>query len=435
VTVAWQGAQAGDLAATSAFVHSAAMPLRLFLALLCSVLIAHGAAAQRGSQAPTALSRAVVYRQAEALTALGRKLFIDPALSASGKLSCASCHSPAHEFGPPDDRPVPLGGIDMTAPGLRAVPSLKYLQAVPQFTEHFFESEDDGDESVDNGPTGGLTWDGRADRGAAQALLPLLSPFEMANRDRAAVAARIRKAGYGTALSRIYGRAALKSDGAILAAALNAFEAFEQDSATFYPYSSKYDAYLGDKAELTPQEARGLALFNDPAKGNCAQCHISKRGNDGTPPQFTDYGLIAIGVPRNPAIPANADPAYHDLGLCGPLRTDLAAHPEYCGLFKTPSLRNVATRQTFFHNGVFHTLRQVMEFYVERDTDPGKWYARNPDGSVDKFDDLPAQYRDNINIDPPFDRHPGDKPALDNAGIDDVIAFLQTLTDGYSQAK
>ncbi len=420
------------------------MSPRLFLFVICSLLIvggadtgvraaqsASGAAVQTDVPAPGGLSRAEVYRRAKALTALGRKLFADPALSASGALACASCHSPEHEFGPPDDRPVELGGSDMLRPGQRAVPSLKYLQAVPQFTEHFFESDDEGDESVDNGPTGGLTWDGRADRGAAQALLPLLSPLEMANRDRTDIVARIRKAGYGAALRRIYGPAILRSDDGLLTAALDALEAFEQDAATFYPYSSKYDAYLAHKAELTPQEARGLALFNDPAKGNCAQCHISKRGNDGTPPQFTDYGLIAIGVPRNPSIPANADPAYHDLGLCGPLRTDLASHPDYCGLFKTPSLRNVATRQVFFHNGVFRSLRQVMEFYVQRDTDPGKWYAHNPDGSVDKFDDLPAQYRDNINIDPPFDRQPGDKPALDDAEIDDIIVFLQTLTDGY----
>lgn len=414
------------------------MLLRSFIGLMCSAVItscATRAIAENSGDAPPTYSRAAVYREATALTALGRALFFDPALSASGRLSCSSCHSPAHAYGPPDGEPVPLGGADMKVPGLRAVPSLKYLQATPQFTEHYFESEDEGDESVDNGPTGGLTWDGRADRGRAQALLPLLSPFEMANRDEAEIVARARKAGYGDAMRRLGGKAVSKSKEAALSVILRALEAFEQDAATFYPYTSKYDAYLAGTAELSPQEARGLALFNDPGKGNCAQCHISKRGNDGTPPQFTDYGLIALGVPRNPAIPANADLAYHDLGLCGPLRADLAHHADYCGLFKTPSLRNVALRQSFFHNGVFHSLRQVVEFYVQRDTDPGKWYARNPDGSVDKFDDLPAQYHANINLDPPFDRHLGEKPALDDGEIDDVIAFLETLTDGYSPGK
>src|SRR5262249_49332546 len=160
--------------------------------------------------------------------------------------------------------------------------------------------------------------------------------------------------------------------------------------------------------------------------GNCAQCHISKRGNTGTPPQFTDFGLIALGVPRNRSIPANSDPNYFDLGLCGPLRTDLSANADYCGLFRTPTLRTVVLKHS-----VFHSLREVMEFYVQRDLDPAKWYARNADGTVNIFDDMPVRYRDNVTIDPPFGPRPDGKPALDDREIDDVIAFLYTLTDGY----
>src|SRR6202030_3525883 len=102
----------------------------------------------------------------------------------------------AHAYGPPDDRAVEPGGTDMSKMGLRAVPSLKYVQAAPQFTEHYHDSDDDADASVDNGPTGGLTWDGRVDRGRDQARLPLLSSFEMANDSPAAVVARLRKSGY-----------------------------------------------------------------------------------------------------------------------------------------------------------------------------------------------------------------------------------------------
>src|SRR6185312_2379193 len=205
---------------------------------------------------------------------------------------------------------------------------------------------------------------------------------------------------------------------------------YEQDYTAFYPYSSKYDAYLAGQAALTPQEARGLALFDDPAKGNCAHCHPSARGADGTPPQFTDYGFVALGVPRNRAIPANADPKFYDLGLCGPLRTDLRAHSDYCGLFKTPSLRNVATRKSFFHNGVFHSLRRAIEFYAERDTDPGKFYPRDASGRIEKFDDLPPAYRVNVNIEPPFGEHPGEAPPLVAAEISDIAAFLGTLSRG-----
>ncbi len=101
-------------------------------------------------------------------------------------------------------------------------------------------------------------------------------------------------------------------------------------------------------------------------------------------------------MPRNPEIPANADPAFFDLGLCGPLRTDFRDRADYCGLFRTPSLRNVALRQSFFHNGVFHDLRKAVEFYATRDTNPERWYPRQPDGSIDKFDDLPPQYWKNL---------------------------------------
>ncbi|TSD83917.1 c-type cytochrome [Mycobacterium sp. KBS0706] len=388
-------------------------------------------AATAGSQPEGGLPRAEVRRQAAELTALGRAMFVDPSLSASGKLSCSSCHDPQHGFGPTNALPVQMGGGDMATPGMRAVPSLTYTQVVPPFTEHFFDSEDDSDESVDNGPTGGLTWDGRVDRGADQAAIPLLSDFEMGNAGPDEVVTKALAAGYGDALRRIYGDDVLEDRKALYAGILKAFEVFEQDAASFYPYSSKYDAVLAGTATLTPQEARGLDLFNDPDKGNCAECHISQRGNDGTPPQFSDYGQIAIALPRNMQIPANADPAHVDLGVCGPLRTDQKDRPEYCGLFRTPSLRNVALRQTFFHNGVFHTLRDAVAFYVTRETDPGRWYPRNPDGSVRLYDDLPAQYWDNINRDPPFDRHLGDAPALTDAEIDDVVAFLKTLTDGY----
>jgi cytochrome c peroxidase len=148
-------------------------------------------------------------------------------------------------------------------------------------------------------------------------------------------------------------------------------------------------------------------------------------------PAFTDHGFIAIGVPRNAAIAANADPAFHDLGLCGPLRTDLSGHGEYCGLFKTPSLRNVALRGAFFHNGVFHRLEDVLRFYARRDTQPGSFYPRDRRGRVRAFDDLPEAYRANLNLEAPFDRHRGQPPALNDAEIADMVAFLKTLTDGY----
>lgn len=404
-------------------------PALILLALALAVV----ALAARADD--VALTRPQAYARAAALEALGRKLFFNPALSASGQMACSSCHDPAHGFSPGNDRAVQVGGKDMRQPGLRAVPSLTYLQAVPPFTEHYYDSEDEGDASVDNGPTGGLTWDGRMDRGGQQATFPLTSPFEMANTDAAAVAMRARKAGYDAELVAIFGADVLAKPAKTFRALTHALEVYEQSPRDFYPYSSKYDAFLAGRAALTPREARGLSLFNDPEKGNCASCHRSAPDFNGAPPQFTDYGFVALGLPRNGAIPANADAGYHDLGLCGPLRTDFSGRGDYCGLFRTPSLRNVARRKTFFHNGVVHSLREAVAFYVERDTQPEKWYPHTPGGRTRKFDDLPAQYLTNVNTDPPFGGNPGDRPALSPSEIDDVVAFLQTLTDGYRPAK
>src|SRR5947207_12881274 len=86
------------------------------------------------------------------LTALGRAMFSEPSLSASGRQSCASCHNPGNAYGPANRLAVQLGGADGATPGTRAAPSLKYLQTVPPFSEHYHD--DDGDDSVDAGPTG-----------------------------------------------------------------------------------------------------------------------------------------------------------------------------------------------------------------------------------------------------------------------------------------
>lgn len=405
----------------------------LLLVLLAALTFSIGRTAAQDGRA--GLSRAQAYARAAALDALGRKLFADPSLSASGRLACATCHDPRFAYGPSNSLDVQWGGKTMREPGLRAVPSLKYLQAVPQFAEHYYESDDEGDSSVDNGPTGGLTWDGRVDRRRDQARQPLLSPFEMANDGAADVVAKVREAGHSDEMRRIFGDAIFDDSERAFAGVVEALEVYQQNAAEFYPYSSRYDAYLAGRAQLSPQEKRGLTLFNDPAKGNCANCHRSAPGNDGTPPQFTDYGLIAIGVPRNRNIAANADPNFYDLGACGPLRSDLAGRGEFCGLFRTPSLRNVARRKTFFHNGAVHSLRDAVAFYVERDTNPGKWYPRDPDGKVRKYDDVPAQYHRNINSEPPFGRRNADQPALSASEIDDIVALLKTLSDADGSGR
>jgi len=366
---------------------------------------------------------------AAVVSQLGRLMFFDASLSASGKLACATCHDPRYAYGPPPGKAIAYGGKDLKQAGTRAVPSLRYLQGAPQFSEqhHFVDG--------DVGPVGGFTWDGRVNSLAAQAKIPLLSTNEMANANAADVVRKLAKAPYAPQFRAAFGERIFEVPQRAFAAALSALEAFQREPAEFYPYSSRYDAFLRGDIELTEQEERGASLFKDPAKGNCASCHLGV-SRAGKPPPFTDFDYVNVGVPRNPRIPANHDPNYYDLGLCGPLRADLADKREFCGFFRSPTLRNSATRDAFFHNGVFTTLRQVIEFYNERDLYPEKFYPKNADGKnavgmVHRFNDLPPGFPDNLDHDPPLDRKPGDEPALSDADIEDLIAFLKSLNDGY----
>jgi cytochrome c peroxidase len=383
--------------------------------LLLSVLLA--ACGGGESAPPTQLLGSTLSQPA----ALGEKIFSDVSLSASGKLSCASCHDPDHAHGPTNDFSVSLGGANGDVVGFRAAPSLRYMQRTPAF---FFA--DDGT------PTGGFDRDGRAQSLQEQAERPFLAPHEMANASKADVVERLKRASYADAFKAVFGANIMDSTEQAFSRVQFALQQFQKEDPRFAPFDSKYDQFLAGNVQLSEAELRGLALFNDPNKGNCAACHTSARGADGAPPLFTDFSYDNLGVPRNPRLPATRDPNYFDLGLCGPDRTDLADRADLCGAFKVPTLRNVATRKAFFHNGVFSNLFDVVRFYVRRDTNPEEWYPVGPDGVVQKFNDLPPRYRANVNTsEAPYNRKPGMAPALNEAEIADVVQFLGTLTDGY----
>ncbi|CAB3798140.1 Methylamine utilization protein MauG [Paraburkholderia fynbosensis] len=363
---------------------------------------------------------------------IGKLAFFDPSLSASGKQSCASCHSPSNAYGPPNGLAVQLGGIDMTHAGTRATPSLRYLRRVPIWTHTYASSFKERLEDGDNMPSGGYTWDGRFDSPAAQAAFPLLNPNEMANTDAADVTAKLSRSAYAARFSAVFGRDIFSRPADALAALGKALERFQFDDPSFQPFDSKFDKVLDGKAQFSTQEARGFALFNDPDRGNCASCHLVEKGAAGAHPTFTDYNFQTLGVPRNPEIPANSDPKYYDMGLCGPIRTDKTDTDWYCGMFRTPTLRNVATRRAFFHNGRFHTLEDSLRFYVQRDTNPQKWYPHA--GGKQQFDDLPVKYQRNVDhLNAPMTNHKGGKPVWSEGDIRDVIAFLKTLNDSDAQ--
>lgn len=386
---------------------------------------------------------------------LGRQVFFDRTLSSSGRISCASCHSPQHAYGPPNDLPVMDGGATLARQGVRAVPSLMYLERSPGFTigpdpgeapdgaasptppssltERAQKTAQNPAQSATNlVPQGGLFWDGRADTLQDQALGPLQNPSEMDGGSVAHIAAKLRRAPYAPLLVQLFGASVFDNPRVAVSEVMFAVGRYQIEDADFHAYSSKYDYWLEGKARFTSAEARGYRIFNDPLRANCAGCHLDAPSADGLPPLFTDHQYEALGVPRNANLAVNRNPSYFDLGICGPLRTDMKTQRQYCGMFLTPTLRNVATRHAFFHNGVYHSLQQVLDFYDFRDTRPQRIYPRNQSGRVEKYDDIPLRYRANVDtVDPPFDRTAGTAPPMSRQEELDVIAFLRTLTDGY----
>jgi cytochrome c peroxidase len=421
----------------------------------------------------------------------GKALFNDKSLSASGKQSCATCHVAARAFtaDPATDRglPVPLGGPNMDIPGFRNTPSLLYVSLTPGFF-------------LDGGtPTGGFFRDGRASSLDQQAQLPFITPFEMANQDATEVVSRLQNSPDTLeAFIAAYGAQALANPQVALADMGLALSAYETEDADFHPFTSKFDYWQQGQAQLTAQELQGLALFNNPGKGNCTACHPSQRQGYSEHPLFTDFTFDNIGVPRNWNIPADAvtpvspisgvslvpympvgpsnvptgaEYAYYDMGLCGPFQTpstDPNPRPSFfdittvCGVFKVPSLRNVAVTSPYFHNGMFATLHQVVEWYVTRDINnntgnnpapvaagatngnpyfPVGTFYTNADGTPDlyQYNDLPVEFDANVNIGevpytpPTFSG--GQAPTLTASEIDAVVAFLCTLTDGYDPAN
>ena len=354
-----------------------------------------------------------------AQAALGEKIFADVSLSASGRQACASCHSETNAHAPENKLAVQLGGPLLDRQGNRSSPSLRYLSFNGAFRL-----------ASDGAPGGGFFWDGRTSSLQEQASRPLLAANEMANASVANVVDKLSRAPYADEFKRLFGADIFTRPDDALARLTLALQQYQREDTAFRPISSKYDEFLRGKGALTDAELRGLGLFNSPSKGNCQACHPSARATDGSFPLFTDFSYDNLGVPRNAALTQNDDPAFFDLGLCA--RPDVAARTDLCGAFKVPSLRNVAQRHVYFHNGRFATLKDALTFYVQRDTNPEKWYPLNLDGSVKKFDDLPAQYVANVNTtEVPYDRRKGDAPALSDAEVDDVIAFLRTLSDGY----
>ena len=359
---------------------------------------------------------------------LGQQIFNDPNLSEPRGTACVACHQPNQGFaGNHGSRIGVAQGSLPTSLGLRNAPTNSYTGFVPVFA---FKTEDGATEAI-----GGHFWDGRADTLELQALGPFLNPLEMNNASKRAVVDKIAAARYAPLFRQQFGANIFNDTETAYAQIGLAIAAFER--AALQPFSSKFDAVVRRQATFAPNEARGMALFMDPARANCVGCHLMNP-TTGKPEDslFSEFTYYATGIPRNTAIPRNADPAFFDLGLCGPERPAPTlpagvvagtAIADFCGKFKMPTLRNVAQRPTFMHNGFFNNLNDVVRFYSTRNTNPQRWYG--PSGVPN---DLPAQYRANIEaVKAPFNHAATSGPLLTEPEINDIVAFLQTLSDGF----
>jgi len=375
---------------------------------------------------------------------LGLRLFFDSNLSEPAGTACASCHDPRRAFTGNNSTLIGVAqGSRSDQFGTRDAPTVMYQATAPRFSSNG-GVEADGKRV----PMGGLFWDGRADTLEEQAKQPFFNAVEMNNADTPALIAKVAKANYAAAFRQEWGDAIFANPEAALDAVAASIAAFERTS-VFQPFTSKFDYVMRGQAKFTEQEQRGLSLFTIRQKGNCAQCHtVDVASRDPQKSLFTDFSYRALGLPRSMRIPKNADPAFIDLGLCervpvagvksaAVIKPQVTAakppvtDPAACGLFKTPTLRNITITAPYMHNGFFDSLRDAVAFYATRDTDPGRWF---PAGK--KFNDLPGQYHANVDVDtPPYQRRPQQSPQLTDEEINDIEAFLYTLTDGYKPGR
>ena len=375
---------------------------------------------------------------------LGKSIFFDQNLSVNNNQSCATCHGPAAGWTGPDISINAFGAVyEGSIPGRfgdRKPPSSAY--ATPSPILHFVM------EKKDELFVGGNFWDGRAtgetlgSPAAEQAQGPFLNPLEQSLPDAAEVVSRICASSYGTLFTDVCGAEACAAGNTAAAYDCVGFAvAAYEGSPESNQYSSRYDAYLAGKVQLTKLEKQGLNLFK--SKGKCAACHVLDPGPNGEPPLLTDFTFDNLGIPRNPDNPFYTQEfnplgyAWLDPGLGG----FLAARPDYAayadenrGKHKVPTLRNVdkwdeslgPKVKAFGHNGYFKSLEQIVHFYNTRDAKPvcANNFTRVEEALAQGCWPQP-EIPVNVNS-----AELGDlklTPAQEAA----IVAFMKTLSDGY----
>ncbi len=346
---------------------------------------------------------------------LGQKLFTDTSLSTPVGQSCQSCHDPGFAFSEPDQTKGVSEGATTGRFGNRNAPSISYVSNTPDLGFR-------GAEFV-----GGQFWDGRAPNLIEQAKGPFINKLEMNNTDPSEVLTKVQNSPYSALFDSVCGSSA--DQYTCLADAIASFEKGGPKFG-FNKFNSKFDLN-SNLTGLTSQEQRGLLLFN--GKGQCFACHPG-------PYFFTDFDYANIGVPSNLGMIGDSAklqsyfPFYYDtsfnpdglnfvdIGLAGNPNVPSVQKPIVRGMQKAPTLRNVASTGPYMHNGVFNNLKQVVHFYNTRDK-LGKCannFAPNPGVNCWPSPEVPQ----NLNF------------VIGNLGLtdaeeNDIVSFLNTLTDDY----
>jgi len=359
------------------------MPSRLLFGLLLSAALAGPAAAAAPADLPRGVS-AVLWELAvpegaqptPEKVAIGDRLFNDKRLSVNDTVSCATCHEPGKAF--TDHKPL--------AEGI-AAPKERTQRNSPTAVNAMFNQTQ--------------FWDGRAPSLEEQAKLPILNPIEMGQKSPEDVVAKVRGIPeYRDAFQRVFGHEATYDD---IAAAIAAFER------TLYSGDSPFDRFVaGDEKALGPAARRGWTLFN--GRGRCNSCHafstVSPLFSD---QKFHNIGIAAhktdfIDLARKATVAVRSgdlkqvDELAIQTGFSELGRFLVTKQTNDIGAFKTPGLRNVAATAPYMHDGSFATLWDVMDHYNK-----GGIPNPNLDGGMQRL-------------------------GLTEAEIDDVVAFLESLT-------
>jgi cytochrome c peroxidase len=423
--------------------------------------------------------------QVQQIELIGKLLLFDKELSVNRNEACAFCHMPETGF------TGPISEINRTTGAYPGSVRTRFSERKPQTHTyaplapvlHYNEGQGD--------LVGGNFWDMRAtgrrlgNPAAEQAQGPPTNPVEMGLPDIACAVYRASQRLYRSLFEAVWGaqafaiawpaniedvcnkpgpppaddplpvhlsavdrgRAATTFDQ--IAQSIASYEASHEVTA----FSSKYDAVQAGKAQFTGQEQQGYDLFRGKAK--CNGCH--RDGGPGEEPLFTDFTASNIGMPANPSLPyyAEGEPdergyvankagsSFVDLGVGGflanghPLSQPSAVDarwkplvPQNRGRFRVPTLRNVDKRpsadfvKAYGHNGYFKSLKEIVHFYNTRDVLP-RCVAHDPREGTGCW---PApEITENMNT------NKVGRLNLSNEEEDALVAFMQTLTDGFTQ--